>query len=335
MALLGRMERLDGNLLKQVPEKEITGLKNTYKFFILDVLAVASAAFLGYSYYDFLKNGPLLLLATAFFLFLALSAFKVMLIKSFFHRILVLLLESVALLPFFYLTPRSYLVWAAVLFFSVSILGEMSSRSRISNSLEVKFIMFTAPVFRASTVAFILFALLMYIPGLDNNKIFVSQNTFSSMFASSSWLLHDIYPLLDTNLSLKQFSERIALSKLSGTPAYESMAESDKLTFWKNASIQISDQIKKALDGNITDDQKVSDILYKVITDRLSKSESQFGYWFIALWTALVFVIAYSFGYVAWWICALGTLAIYELLIAVNVIAVRGESITKETVMFS
>ena len=132
------MERLEGNLLEQVPIDKSVGSKIRYKALVLDFLVVASAFYVSYSCADFLRTGAIVKFGVGVFLFLILSSFEAVLVKSFSRRFILLLLETAALLSFFYNTPIRYLGAAGGIFLALSIFGEISSRSKISNSIQLQ-----------------------------------------------------------------------------------------------------------------------------------------------------------------------------------------------------
>ncbi len=323
------------NLLEQVPIERATRPIGFYKSITLDFLTVASAVWVSYACRNFLENGAVLNFAIAIFPFLILSSLEVILTDSLFRRFCIIVIETVALSSFFYAYPKTYLFSASSIFLVLLIWGEISSRSEILNSLEIKFIKFTAPLFKKMITALILFTIILYVPQWDNKSVFISQRTFGGVFVWTTGFIHNFYPEINFDSTVDDLAKEITHYQLAGTHPYEDLPAAVQENLLKQFQIQIDDQLKKFLGGDLTGKEKVGDVVYKLILNSLNSWRERFGSWFVITWIASVFLAARLIGTVIWWLSALISLLIYQLLVALNFIAIRGESTTKESLVFS
>ncbi len=281
-----------------------------------------------------MENGAVLNFAIAIFPFLILSSLEVLLTDSLLRRFSVIVIETAALLSFFYAYPKAYLLPAGGIFLVLSIWGEISSRSEILNALEIKFIKFTAPLFKKTITALILFTIILYVPQWNNKSVFISERTFGGVFVWATGFIHNFYPEINFYSTIDDLAREITRYQLVGTHPYEDLPAAVQENLINQFRFQISDQLKKFFGGGLTGKEKVSDVVYKLILNSLNGWREQFGLWFVVAWIASAFLAARLIGAFIWWLAALFSLLIYQLLIALNFIAVRGESTTKESLVF-
>jgi len=322
------------NLLEQIPIEKIFKPKGFYKEIILDFLTVASALYFSYSARDFLETGAITGLALGVFPILIFSSLEVILLKSLSRRFFVLVLEAIALLSFFYDYQIAYLAAAGGFFLLFSIWGEILSRSEVISSIEVRFVKSTSPLLKKTVTALALLVIILYIPQWNDKNVFISERSFGSIFIWSTGFVHNLYPEINFNSTVDDLAKGVVMYEITGTHPYEDLPDVAKSALSNQLVIQTSEQLKKFLGGGVRGDEKISDVFYKIVVDSLGKWKEQFGPWFIAAWAAIVFLMARSFGVLFWWFSVYISFLIYQILVAVNFIAIRGETTTKESVVF-
>lgn len=322
------------NLLEQVPIERALRPKGFYKTIGLDALSILSSIWVGYACNDFLRNGAVANFAISVFPFLILNSFETVFIKSFWRRFLVLALEIVILLSFFYQDPKIYLLAAGGTLLIFCLWGEISSRSLVATSLEVNFLKFTTPFFKKTITGLILFTIIIFVPNWDNNNVFISPAAFGGVFVWSSGIAQNFYPELNFNSTVNDLAREITAYQLSSSSYYKTLPAAVQKTIFDGTLPQISERLKQVLGGNLSGSEKISDVLYKIILSSLNSWRTDFGAWFVFAWIAVVFLASRTIGALVWWISALISLLVYEFLVALNFIAIRGETVTRESLTF-
>jgi len=322
------------NLLEQVPVEKIIRPKGFYKLIVLDFLTVISAFYFGYSASSFLQTGGVLALSFGVFPILLLSSLQVILTKSLLRRFLVLALEAIAILLFFLQEDIFYLAVAGGIFLAFSLWGEIISRTEITSSIEIKFLKSILPVLNKTMTALAFIVITFYLPHWDSKNIFISKPAFGGIFVWSTGFIHDFYPEINFDSSVDDLAKQITVYNLTGTHPYEDLPAPAQKTLLNQILSQTQDQLRKFLGSNLSGDEVLRDVAYDLIHKSLINWREQFGWWFISAWLAVLFLIARSFGGIIVWVSALISLLVYQLLIAFNFIAIRGESVIKETIKF-
>lgn len=323
-----------GNLLEQIPAEKVIRPKGFYKSIVIDFLTVASALYFGYSASNFLQNGGVVALSFGVFPLLLFSSLEVILTKSLLRRFLILVLETIAILSFFLNEQIFYLAVAGGIFLAFSLWGEILSRSEIINCIEVRFLKFIFPLLNKTMTALAFIVIIFYLPHWDSKNIFVSKQAFGGIFTFSTGFIHDFYPEINFNSTVNDLAREITVYELTGTYPYEDLPVVAQQTLLNQILSQTQEQLRKFLGSNITGNETLRDVSYDLILKSLVDWREQFGGWFIAAWLAVLFLVARSFGVIILWVSALISLLVYQLLVAFNFIAIRGESTTKETVKF-
>lgn len=323
------------NLLEQVPIEKTPKPRGFYKSIALDSLTVVSGLYFGYSASNFLQTGGVLALSFGVFPLLLLTSLQVILTKSFLRRLFIIALETIAILLFFLQEEIFYLAVAGGIFLLFSLWGEILSRSEIRNCVEIKFLKSIFPVLNKTTTALAFIIIIFYLPHWDSKNIFISKPAFGGVFAFSTGFIHDFYPEINFDSSVNDLARQITLYELTGTHPYEDLPAVAKLTLVNQILVQTQEQLKKFLGSNLTGNESLADVSYTLVLKSLLSWREQFGGWFIAAWLAVLFLLARSFGGIIILFSALISFLVYQLLIAFNFIAIRGESIVKETPMFT
>ncbi len=322
------------NFLEQVSAGRIAEPKGFYKTIGLDFLTVASAVYFSYALSIFLKTGAVTGLAAAVFPFLIFSALEVIMIKNIIRRLSILLIETLAILLFFYGDQLKYVILAGAVFFALSFWGEIASRTEMLHSTEIKFLRLTLPLLKKTITALILFVIILFLPRWNDKNVFISERSFGGVFIWSAGIANNFYPEFNFDSTIDDFASSIAKYQLRGTRPYEDLPVAAQKTLMAQVIPQVSDQIKRILGGELTGNERLGDALYKVILASLNDWKERFGIWFTVAWVAVVFLVARTIGAVILWISAFLSWLIYELLVAINFIAIRGEAVTKEVIVF-
>lgn len=236
---------------------------------------------------------------------------------------------------FFLANPMTYLAIAGGIFLVFSVIGELGSRSEVMNSLEINFLKFTAPVFKKTITGLILLTLILYIPLWQYKDAFISQRTFGGVFVWTTGFIGNFYPEINFNSTINDLSKEITKYQLTGTQVYQSLpTAAAQKTIIDQLDAQNNAKLKEFFGSNLSGDERLSDIIYKMILDSLNNWKAQFGIWFIISWVAVVFLAARTIGAVVWWVSAFISLLLYQLLVALNFLAIRGEAVTKESLVF-
>ncbi len=322
------------NLLERVPVEKLVRPKGFYQKIALDVLAVLSAVWVGYACNVFLQTGAVLDFAISIFPFLIITALETVLIKSLGRRFLILLIETIILLLFFWEDPVIYLLSAGGIFLIFSLWGEISSRTEIINSIEVNFLKFSAPVFKKTITGLILFTIIIYVPNWNDENVFISPQAYGGVFVWTTGIAHGFYPEINFNSTINDLAKEITRYQLTNSPSYKTLPEGAQTAVLNAALPEVTSKLKQIFGDNLTGTEEINFVTYKLILNSLNRWRVDFGTWFIIAWIAVVFLASRSIGALVWWIAALFSLLIYEILIAVNFIAIRGETVTKETLAF-
>lgn len=323
------------NLLERVAEDEILRPKGYYRLIALDVLTVASALGASYSLKIFFENGTIIPFAASACLFLIFSCFEIFLIKNFGRRFFVLVLETAALLSFFY--NESWGMVSAAGFAVIVLLfwGEVSSRSEARNSLEVRFFKTVKPLAKKITTALSLLLVLAYLPQWSKGNELIPKNWFEAAIVSSAGAAESFYPELNFHSDVRNFSLSFAKYKLQESDVYANMSPSMQNQALNKVAASVIESIKKYSGMNVSGKDQVGEVLYSLFKTALEGWRTYFGGWFLFVWAAAAFLVVRSFGAIFSWLAALFAFSIYELLVGLNVLEIRGESATREKVEFS
>ncbi len=322
------------NLLEKVPIEVLVRPKGFYKEIGLDVLAVLSAVWVGYACNVFLQTGAVLDFAISIFPFLIITALETVIIKSLGRRFLILLIEIAILLLFFYRDPMIYIASAGGIFLIFSLWGEVSSRTEIMNSIGVSFLRFSAPIFKKTITGLILFTIIIYVPSWNDENVFISPQAFGGVFVWVTGIAHGFYPEINFNSTVNDLAKEITRYQLTNSPSYKNLPEGVQQSVLNAALPEVTSRLKQVFGENLTGNEEVNFVTYKLILNSLNRWRVDFGTWFIIAWIAVVFLASRSIGALVWWISALIALLIYEILVSINFIAIRGETVTKESLVF-
>ena len=323
------------NLIRQVNPSAPSQNPGYYKPIIFDALTVLSALGAGYAYLRYLAGSmslPILLAVLAGYM--VLSTLQMFFMQSFGHRALVLLLEIVAFLGFFYQTSLKYLGIAAGLMAIFSLWGYLHGTSELANGLEIKFFKAAVLFLKKSTTAILFVLIVLYLPRVNDTHIFVSQQNFQAFYDWASGFFSTAYPQISIDSTFDNFAQSIALMKLKNNPEYTSLSPTNQAAQFTQASAQVSSELATNLGVTVAPGESTSQVFYDFIVTQLGSWKDKLQGWFLLVWALFVFFILRMIGFVFYLIVSLITFIIYQILLAAGFVHIIGESRTHETVVY-
>lgn len=325
--------------MKQVPlDTAPVRPASFYKSLVLNTLTVASALLLSYSYKAYLLgNIRFGILAASLLFFLILTTVEVFAISSLQRRSLVMVLEIIALLSFFYDRADGILFVTGGLMLLLSTIGEIMSRRFLSNSLEVKFYKTARlKISRVATALAIMFVIL-YLPkvNVDNiniQNIFITPKGFQTVYAWGSGLTKRLYPEIDVNSTIEKLARDIAVFKLEGLEDFKTLTPKDRESSIENEARQFIKELSNRFQTAVTGENSTNEIFYKLVVATLEKWKNKMGTWFLVGWLVIFFLIAKGVGVMVSFIASFLTFTVMQLLLGINFVHMAGENRMKETV---
>ncbi len=309
-----------------------------YKSIVLDALVVFSALIVSYVYKLYLLGGTDFLAVTLSIAGFALfSLFETFLQRSSWRRISVLILEIVALLSFFYNLPYKFLTLAALIVFGLLFWGAERSRAELENELEIKFFKVVKPRLSKLTTAMILFAIILYLPGWSPDKSFLPEKIFQNIFNSLSETTKRFYPEIRLNSSLEDFAVSAVESNLNKDSNFLKLDPVGKKKILEQTTDEMTSGLGKIFGIDALKEKKgsLSSVLYKFLLRTFRQWQGNLGNLFLAAWILGMFFILRAFGAIFRLVVAIIAFFVYHVLLALNVIHIRGESQTHEVVEYS
>ncbi len=323
------------NLIRQVNPEAPVKRHDFYKPLAMDLLTVASAFSVGYLYRQFLVgavNYALLLLGVT--VFSVLSVLSMLLTKELAHRLWIIILEVVALLGLFYTYNLKILGIVAALTFLLMFCGDVFGRRELDNVLEISFFRTTRPVLKKLTTALLLMFVILYLPQLNENTMFVSEANFQKFYDWVAASVANFYPEINPSTSFEKFAEGIARVELKNNPTFENLAAADQDSAIVQTAGDLVKNLGKSLGVTITGDELTSDVLYNVIIKFLNSWRDRFGSFFDIGWVLVVFIVLRILGVIFYLIVGLISFLVYEMLLASNFMHVLGETRTHEVLEY-
>jgi hypothetical protein len=305
----------------------------TYKALALDVVAVLSAALFGYAYYAYLAHGfSVWLLLAAFTFFGVLAALQAFLATRTARAFLVILLESVAAIAFFWKDDWRILVttWLVVLVFLLW--GYFSGRSLLANSISVPFFGVSAATIGKFTTGLLIFMILIYAPQIGGNPLVVSQKSFRSFFNWTAGVANGFYPNLSLTGSFGNFSESFTKMELQNNPSFKNLSPDQQNAAVAVETKQFEQNFLQNASGTVATSSPTSDAFYNILQGMMSAWQAQSGGWFVVGWIAVIFIALRSVGIIFVWLVQFIALIFYELLLATGFMKIGEEEHVREVI---
>jgi hypothetical protein len=306
-----------------------------YKSIVLDILSVAVAALFGYLYYRYLTVGiSVWFVVGGLALFGVLTVLQVFLSNSPNRRVAILLCEIAALMIIFRNDNWRILVITGVTLLLFQIWGYFAGRSRLRNSVEIPFFSMTGNTLGKFTTGILIFMILTYVPQLNSNSTFISQQSFRAFFNWSAGFLSGFYPNLALTDSFGNFAQSVAKMELANNPSFENLNTEEQNLEISQAATQFSDTFSKPSPTPITASDTTSDAFYNVIEGMMAAWQSQSSGWFVIGWGVVLFIALRSVGIVFVWLDQFICLIFYEILLASGFMKVMEQSQSKEIIVY-
>ena len=325
---------LTQDFAKQVPVEKMRHPAGFYKQLGFDVVTVITALWFGFAYQRYVIGAlslPVLLSVLLFFTIF--SGLQVFMPQSIKRRLLVILLEVIAILAFFMnsLTGQIFtlLIPLLLVFF---IWGEISARRALKNNLRIRYFPTAQKQLSKTMTGLTLVVVIIFIPHLDIEKIFVPHGAYNAFFNLLANTTKRVYPEIDLRLSVNEVSKDIAELKLTGTEGFKNLSFEEKEVIIGRASTELVNQVNNALDINIKSTQPVSDLFFALITTTLEDWRNRLGNVFLVGWGIIFFFIARSVSIVIGWLGAFFGYLLFQFLQSVNYVHAIGENSMQEVV---
>lgn len=323
------------NLIKQVKVESSVGRPSFYKPFVFDVLTVASALFLSYTYRQYLNDKSwVAILLAALVIFAIFSALQVFLTKNLKRRFFVIFLEAVALFGFFYDYNIRLLAVGAGTALGFIFWGEFLGHSELENGLEIKFFKVVKPVLGKTITAVALMFVVIYMPRWSRGETLISKSNFEGVFDWTAGLANNFYPEVDFSSSFGKLSESLARLELQGNAAFKNLPTTNKELAVKKAAEQVMSNLGKNLGLTVSQEESVSGVFYKFVVKFLNEWRNRLSDWFIIGWAFGVFLIIRGLGTIFYWIVAILSLICYQILLSTGFMHIMGETRTHEVVEY-
>lgn len=303
--------------------------KRFLKVLVFNVLVVITAGAFGYSFERYLAGGfSFWWVFAALLIWSAIAAIVGFIQKDTNRRFLVALLESAALVIFFYTVAWPALVVTGILVLLCLLWGYFSIRRELQNTIEVRFFTASAKVVGKVITASVIFMIIMYGSLANNNgTLFVSQGVFNSFFNWTGAFVDKFYPTIPVTGSFGDFAQAIAQMQLQGNPTFQSLSPAEQTQ-------AVDDSAEQFMSGFTTStsaaSMPASNVFYDYLLNLFSNLQNKYNDLFIGGWGLLLFLILRSIGIIVVWVGQFVTLVLYELLLATGFMKISEQSATKE-----
>ena len=297
----------------------------------LDIFAVLSAGSFGFLYYRYLTQGwSVWFLLIALMLFGVASVIEVFLAKSAARSFLVILLETMAALGFFWRDEFQILGIIALILIVMLSWGHFSAHAQVRNGIELPFFGASGDVLGKFTTAVLLFMILAYVPQIGGNALVVSSQSFRSFFDWTSGFVNGFYPGLSLNGSFGNFAQSVSKMELANNPSFQSLNAAQQNIALQQATDQFTQNFLHSAAQPIASSSPTSDAFYNVLNGVLSAWQSQSSGWFDVGWVTVLFIGLRTLGILFVWLAQFVSLVFYEILLASGFMKVSQESRTRE-----
>ena len=306
-----------------------------WRSIILDAVSVIAAALFGYSYYRYLTLGSSLWFVLAAMTFFGTAAvIQVFLAKKSGRRILVILLETIATLGWFWYDNPMIMGITAGILLVMLVWGYVSARMLVKNSVEVPFFGASGNVLGKLTTGVLLFMILIYVPRIGGNALVVSRQGFGTFFDWTSGLVNNFYPGLTLNGTFGDFAQSFTKMELANNPSFQSLNTAQKNAAVTQTTQQLVVNFTASSSSPVATSTPTSDAFYSMLNGVLSAWQSQSSGWFDLGWVVILFIGLRALGVVFVWFAQFVSLIFYEILIASGFMKVMEETRTQETVSY-
>lgn len=326
------------NLIEQVSVEKAERGSGFYFGLALDALTLSFALWTGLLFRNFLEFGGSLYAPAIASLGLAVClSLGLHLTKKIMRRIVIL--AGVALGLFIFLVSVSNLAFIAVAIvcmFLFLLWGETSSRSRISNSLDLRFLNSVQPLLTKTTTGIILAGIVAFLPYWTPERGVLPRETFDSSFEAIGGMTKQFYGEIKLTGTFSEFAGSIARYQLFAAPDFKKLPPTRQQEVIEENSSKITAGLADQLGISAEDkDKPMNVIFYNLTLQSIQDLQKRLGVMFLGLWAILLFLILRSVGTVAYWVSALIGFFVFQTLLAMGAIRIKGETQTQEVVEYT
>ncbi len=305
----------------------------TWRSLGLDAAAVFSAALFGYCYYRYLTQGwSVWFLFATLTLFGVTSVMEMFLSKNGWRSMLVILLETAAMLGFFWRDNTTVLGVIAAIMIVMLVWGHFSAHAQVRNGIEIPFFSASGDMLGKFTTAVLLIMILAYVPKIGGNALIVSQKSFRTFFDWTSGMVSSFYPELSLNGSFGDFAQSVSKMELANNPSFQSLNDAQKNIALQQATTQFTQNFLHDASGTIATSSLTSDAFYNVLNGVLNAWQSQSSGWFDVGWVTVLFIGLRTLGIFFVWFVQFFCLVVYELLLALGFMKISEEPHSREVI---
>lgn len=323
------------NLIRQVQPDAPIRRPGIYKPVLMDVLIVAFALGLGYLYKQFIAGTldySLFLAGVA--AFSVLSILHVFFTRSLVHRAWIILLEVAAFLGLFYGYDLRILGIAGALMFVFLFWGDAMGHTELEDTLEIGFFRTAMPALKKLTTALLLAFVVLYIPGLNQSTMFVSEANFQKFYDWAAGFMVSFYPEVNFSTSFEKFAEGVVRLELKNNLTFQKMSAAEQDQAIQQSGSDLATNIGKSFDMPVSGNELASSVLYRATIKLLDNWRIRFGNYFAIGWALAAFLVLRALGVIFYTIVGFLSFLVYQTLLASNFIHIFGETRTHEIIEY-
>ncbi len=278
----------------------------------------------------FLAGGSFWWVSAALLIWSAVSVIVGFIQKDAGRRFLVALLESIAMVAFFYTLAWQALAVTALVVLLCLLWGYFSIRRELRNTIEIRFFTASGKMVGKIITAAVVFVIIMYGSLANNNgSLFVSQGVFNSFFNWTGAFVNKFYPTVPVTGSFGDFAQAIAEMQLANNPAFQSLPPAEQ-------NQAVADSAQQFMNGFTTSTSAAtmptSNVFYDYIVHLFADLQNRYNDFFIGSWGLLLFLILRSIGIIVVWVGQFAAAILYEILLATGFLKIAEHPATKETI---
>ncbi len=332
------------NFSVQVSVDSATRPRGYFVAFFFELVSVLSAFALGYQYFRYLTQStvmPTLTLLEVLWIGIPFTLAHVMsflLVKSRQRRFAVLVLETAALMFFFGGFPNLKWIYFGAITLAVFFflwIGEHEAHAEMENAIKFKFLKVTGPLIAKTMSALVLMGVLLSLPQLQNDQGFFRGQQFSNFPGWGIKIAQRFFPGLSEDTTALSLAKKVAEIQLSKNENFAKLTPNAR----EAAVNQAATELIKTLSVSSTTVQ-TEDVSLGTITTQFLNSQLRIWYekapvTFLFIWALVLFFIFRGFGAIFGFVIGSMGFVIYQILIAMNIIHLTGESRLHEMIEYS
>ncbi|MBI5147963.1 MAG: hypothetical protein HZA37_02320 [Parcubacteria group bacterium] len=305
------------------------------KIVVLAVLAVGSAAFLGWQLkrlfdgsYDWITAFAALALFLVFFLLQAL------LIKNFGRQALVVFLESAAIFAFFYALISPTLLFGLTVVFGLFLWAANAGKKELENGMKIRFFRVgKTALSKAATALAVAIGIIYYIYAAGAGGFFLSKEAVRQSIVPVSGIIGRFIPGFTMESSVNDIIKNISSVNLENDSRFQTLPSEVRAQLIKEASSQLLKQLSDFLGVSVSGAEKIDGLLHKIAEDNFTKLDpngKSAAFWIAAAAVALTFRGA---AFLAVWAAEALAFLAYQFLIVSGAATIALESRSREIIV--